>query len=252
MLETVFPHDFFHYGLLFARLGTIFLFMPTVGERFVNTQTRLIFSWAVVFLLAPVLIPKLPSVPAQATESLLLLGREAFIGAFLGLMIRVFFLTIETMSTTIAFMISLSNAFAFNPQINPGSVIGSLLGMVVLVLIFATNLHHMMIQSVVESYTVFDPKQSFPLSDMSESFTHMVSHSFALGIKLATPFIAAALMFYTGMGLVARLIPQIQVFFIALPLQLMLGILMTAMALSAGMMFFIDHYADALEHLLGR
>lgn len=251
MLETVFPHDFFHYGLLFARIGTIFLFLPTLGERFVNSRSRIMFSWAVVFLLAPVLTPKLPPVPHEGTESLLLLGREAFIGAFLGLMARGFFLTLEIMSTTIAFMISLSNAFAFNPQINPGSVIGSLLGMIVLVLIFATNLHHLMLKSVVESYTVFDPKLGLPLEGMTESFTQMVAHSFTLGIQLATPFIAAALMFYTGIGLVARLIPQIQIFFVALPLQLMLGLLMTAMALSAGMMFFLEHYATAIQHLGG-
>ena len=251
MLENVFPHDFFHYGMLFARIGTVFMFLPILGERFVTTQSRVMLSWALVFLVAPTLVPKLPPVPKSAAESLFLLGHEFFIGAFLGIIARVFFLTLEVMSTTIAFMISLSNAFAFNPQINPGSVIGSLLGMLVLVLCFETNLHHTMIRSLVESYILFDPKLPLPLEEMTETFTQTVSQSFSLGVQLATPFIAAALMFYTGIGLIARLIPQIQIFFVALPLQLLLGLLMATLTLSSGMILFLEHFDAHLHQMIG-
>ena len=104
-------------------------------------------------------------------------------------------------------------------------------------LIFATGLDHMFMHGVVGSYDDIAPGAAPPVGDAAESGARRAATSFRVGFQIAMPVIAAGLIFRVGLGVLSRLIPQIQVFFVALPLQIMGGFVVIALGL-------IDRHAD--------
>ena len=74
--------------------------------------------------------------------------------------------------------------------------------------------------------------------------------AFIVALQVAAPVIVVGLMFYLGLGLVARLMPAVQVFFIALPLQVLLGFWITMVALSATMLWYFEYFEDGIAALL--
>ena len=83
--------------------------------------------------------------------------------------------------------------------------------------------------------------------ETAESFARLLAKSFVMAIQFATPFIVFAIVFYTGMGLLARLQPQMPVFFVALPMQIMISLVIMALVLPAILLWFIDSFEASLN-----
>jgi flagellar biosynthetic protein FliR len=124
------------------------------------------------------------------------------------------------------------------------SVFLAILGVLV---IFETGLHQMLLSAVIDSYRVFVPGHLPPLDDLSRVVARVVSDSFDLAVRMAAPFLVMALVFYLGLGLLGRLMPQIQVFFIALPLQIVLGFLVLMVSVAAMLAWFAGAFEDAIS-----
>ena len=103
-----------------------------------------------------------------------------------------------------------------------------------------------MLSGLVDSYDVFKPGQS-PLSlDFAQYFSKTVQQSFYIGFQIASPLILLGIVFYLGLGLVARLIPQIQIFFIGIPIQIILILIVFAMIISTGFLWFLGAFKDVI------
>jgi flagellar biosynthetic protein FliR len=84
------------------------------------------------------------------------------------------------------------------------------------------------------------------MGDLSETISRVVGQSFLLAMKLSAPVIATAGIFYLGLGLLARLMPQVQIFFIAIPLQIALGLVVLGLSLPIVMRVFLGTYEERL------
>jgi flagellar biosynthetic protein FliR len=91
-----------------------------------------------------------------------------------------------------------------------------------------------------------------PMGDVADFFSHTVADSILLAIQLATPFLVYGMVFAVGLGLLARLMPQLQVFFIATPLQLLGGTAILAVSLTTASLWFLNFYEDHLSNFLGQ
>src|SRR5690606_14571073 len=110
--------------------------------------------------------------------------------------------------------------------------IGLFLTIMAITALFTTDLHHIMLAAFADSYNLMVPGQFAPVEDMADYMAKMVSGAFIMGVKLAAPMIAMSLLIYLGAGLLSRLMPSMQVFFVLMPLQILLSffILMTALS----------------------
>ncbi|MEA1937514.1 MAG: flagellar biosynthetic protein FliR [Pseudomonadota bacterium] len=242
----------FAFMLLFCRIGSAFMVLPGFGEVFTPARFRLLLALGLCFALVPVLGPRLPSMPTGAGASFLLIATEIMTGLFMGLFARVLVLILENAGMVISHQMGLANAHMFNPQIETqGSFAGMLLSLLGLVLLFETDLHHMMILGVVESYDTFVPGASLMVDDMAETFARTVSSAFTIGVQIAAPMLIVGLMLYFALGLLARLMPQFQVFFVALPLQIFMGFLVMLLSLDAMMLFWLTCFEDRMTTLFG-
>jgi flagellar biosynthetic protein FliR len=119
-----------------------------------------------------------------------------------------------------------------------------------LVVLFAADLHHVLIRAVADSYGLFPAGRMPDPGEFAEAATRFVSRSFALGMRMAMPFLAYATLLFVGLGLMQRLMPQMQVFFVAMPLQVMLGLILFAMGTTTAMTIYAEEIAQSFVGLL--
>jgi flagellar biosynthetic protein FliR len=100
-------------------------------------------------------------------------------------------------------------------------------------LLFDTDMHRLFIAAIAHSYALFSPIKALPLNDAGGLATRTVADTFTLGVQLASPVIVFSLVFNLAAGLIARGMPQFQVFFVATPLNLLLGLSIFALSLGA-------------------
>lgn len=224
-MSAFFETQFYYYLLVALRLFPIFIFAPGFGEKFVLPQIRVFMAVLTAIFVQPLVQEYLPAQPIHFFEFILLLSGELAIGLFLAFISRLFVYLLESAGSIIAQVIGFSNALSNSPiTAQQASIISAFLSLVGLLLIFTLSLHHLFIYGAIDSYSIFKPGFLPPFADFSDHFVQMVSKTFRLSIYFTTPFLIIGLIFYMGMGILSRLVTQIQIFFIAAPLQLLIGI----------------------------
>jgi flagellar biosynthetic protein FliR len=253
MLDQLLPNDLFSIALVFVRIGAAMMLLPGFGESYVAPRIRLLIALALALVVTPVVSASLPPMPGDTIHLLILIAGEVAVGLFFGALARILVSALHVAGVVIGFQTSLANAQIFDPiNAQQGSLIGTFLNVVGVFMIFVTDLHHLMLIALADSYSVFVPGVAPPLGEMSRTAAEFVARSFLLGVQIAAPFIVVGLVFYIGLGLLARLMPQVQVFFIAIPLQIMLGFSVMAMTMSAGLYWFLTNFESGMIGFIGR
>lgn len=247
VLNDILTLDIYRFLMIVTRVGTVLMLLPGFGGRLVSVRIRLLLALAMSLVLLPALGDLYPPLPRRLGDLVVLILGEAMIGIYLGILTQVLMSALHVAGTFIGFQIGITNAFSFDAVAEQqSSTLTSFLNTLALVSIFATDLHHLMLRAVVDSYAVFAPGAPLPLDGFAETLARMMSASFGFAIKLASPLLAFGLIFYTALGLMSRLSPQIQVFFIALPLQLMGGLGMLMITLPLVMLLFMRWFEEGL------
>lgn len=239
-------------GLVFARLGAVIMLMPGLGETFIPARIRLSFALALTLMLYPVLGATVPALPSGSGDFGLAVIKEVMIGVLIGAILRLFMTSLATAGEIVSLSTTLSFAQTANPmQATPSTTLGTFLGVIGIVLIFATDLDHLFIAAIVQSFQLFPFGRDVPVEDAGQLAVRTLGGSFALGIQLSAPVIVFSLIFNVAAGLVGRVMPQFQVFFAATPLIVMLGLSIFALSLGAIGMIWIDRYRVLLGTFLG-
>jgi len=237
------------YLLVFARTGAMLMLLPPLGDANVPSRVRLILALAISVALAPIVAS---SYPATAPKTIMTLGvliaQEVTVGIMIGTLARIIMSTITIGGTIIANQIGLSYAESLDPTQHgqQGAVVGNLLSMLAVVLIFGANLHHLAIGAIVGSYHMIPPGSALPTGDMAELAIRIVSNSFALAFQLAAPFLVFGFAVNAGFGLLARMMPQLQIFFVAAPFNILVGFVMLTLIIGTMMTLFLNFYATQM------
>lgn len=251
-LEQLVNFNLFSFFMIFARLGSALMLLPGFGEAYVPQRIRLVFALILSFVLMPLLADRLPAMPASLDRFLGLLLLEIGIGIFFGMMTRLILLGTQTAGSVIALQIGLASALVSDPTTQQqAAVTGNFLLAVTIVLIFATGLDHMTLKALVGTYAIFPPGLVPPLGDVANHAARVVADSFAVAIQMATPFLVYGVVFSVALGLLARLMPTLQVFFIAMPAQLLAGFALFAVSATAMLLFFLGAYEERMAVYLG-
>jgi flagellar biosynthetic protein FliR len=178
----------------------------------------------------------------------MMLGQEILIGIVLGLLARLTIAALQIAGSVVAQQMGLGFVTAVDPtQGQQGVIVGNFLGVLGVTLIFATDLHHLVIAALNDSYSLFRPGEIPIIGDVANLLSTTVAGTFRIGVQLAAPFLVFGLLFNLGLGVLARLMPQMQVFFIGLPLSILLGLLILLLVLGAMMMTFLDYFEGVLR-----
>ena len=240
------------YFLVFARVGSMVMLLPAIGDAGVPARVRLALALAISFAMAPALAGTYPHVAPNSPIGLgVLLMQEVVAGLLVGGMARLIMATLSVAGQIIATQTGLAYTQTIDPTFGEqGAIVGTFFNMLGVVLIFATNLHHLAIGAIHGSYVIIPPGAALPLGDMAQEAINLVSGTFLLGLEISAPFLVFGFAVNTAIGLLARLMPQLQVFFIAQPVNILAGFFLMMLLLGSLMTVFLNYYATEMGRFL--
>ena len=236
--------------LTFARVGTMVMLLPGVGELNLPSRVRL----SIALVLTALLLPAHQKAYAIDLKSLgpvlVLLFQELIVGAVLGLTARLAISALQVTGSVVAQQLGLGFVTAIDPTQNQqGMLVGNFLSLLGITLVFATDLHHLVIAAMNDSYKIFQPGELPLVGDAAQHVTRVIATAFRIGIQLSAPFLVFGLLFNIGLGVLSRLMPQMQVFFIGLPLSILLGLLLLLLVVGTMMGTFVSYLQGVLIDL---
>jgi flagellar biosynthetic protein FliR len=229
------------------------MLLPGLGEVSLPSRVRLVSALVLTMLMFPLHRSAFQIDLTALGPVMLMLGQELLVGAVLGLTARLTISALQVAGSVIAQQLGLGFVTAVDPtQGQQGLLIGNFLTLLGLTLLFATDSHHLVIAALNESYRVFSPGELLPSGDIAALMTRAFAAAFKIGMQLSAPFLVFGLVFNIGLGVLARLMPQMQVYFVGVPLSIVVGFLILIGVLAAMMGTFMDYFVGVLHQMIPR
>ena len=239
------------FVLAFARIGAMVMLLPGLGEQNIPVRVKLSIALLLTLIILP-LHRAAYQVDLQSMAALMvLMVHEIVIGIVLGATARVTLSALQVAGSVIAQQMGLGFVQSVDPtQGQQGVLIGNFLTMLGVTLLFATDSHHLVISALNDSYKVFAPGEIMPSGDVAALATRAFTAAFRIGLQLSAPFLVFGLVFNIGLGVLARLMPQMQVYFVGVPLSIFAGFLIFGIVIVAMMGTFLDYFIGVMHQMM--
>ena len=239
------------FMLAFARVGAMVMLFPALGESTIPVRIKLSIALLLTLIILPLHRQDYHVDMDSMTAILVLMMHEIVIGIVLGATARVTLAALQVAGSIIAQQMGLGFVTAVDPsQGEQGLLIGNFLTMLGVTLLFVTDSHYFVIAALSNSYSIFKPGETLASGDVAALATHAFAAAFKLGLQLSAPFLVFGLVFNIGLGVLARLMPQMQVYFVGVPLSILAGFLILALVLTAMMGSFIDYFVGVMHQMI--
>ncbi|WP_079529860.1 flagellar biosynthetic protein FliR [Halobacillus hunanensis] len=237
--------------LIFVRVTSFFVTLPIFSYRNVPTQHKVGFS----FFLALLMYFTIEIPPIQVNEMfILLLFKEAAVGLAIGLLAYIILTAIQIAGGFIDFQMGFAIANVIDPRTGAQSpLIGQYLYMITLLFILAVNGHHLMLDGVFYSYHLIPIDHFLPLDDegwimyIINAFNQM----FVIAFLMAVPVVGCLFLVDVALGIVARTVPQLNVFVVGLPLKIFIAFVVLIIAMTFYIMLIRTLFETMLETMRG-
>ena len=231
--------------LVLVRVSGIIATAPVFGSSNIPPQIKVVLSLMLALILYP-FIPLITVYPDRPDHYIILIASEMLIGLVLGIIARFLFGAVEFAGTVIGFQMGLGMAMVFDPQSQEQiSLVGRFENATATLIFLAMDGHLIVLQALVRSYSVLPPGGASISRPLVENLTELSASVFVIGLQIGAPLIVALFLANAIVGLLARSVPQIQVFVVGFPLTLMLGFIF----LFFGMPFFAQAVHQMFEKL---
>jgi flagellar biosynthetic protein FliR len=220
--------------LVFTRVLAILMTAPVFSNRTMPPVAKIGFAGLLALLILPISVPSDPlPLPTELLPFLLVAAQEALIGVVIGFASNLVFQAIGIAAEMMSLQTGFQAARLFDPFTNaPSSALEQFYSLLVVALFLTINGHHLLLKALVQTFSLA-PLGAFALTETTAGqLVNLTGGIFVNAIRIALPVIGTLLLTDFGLGLVARAVPQVQVFFLGLPLKLGLGLMTLAFTLS--------------------
>lgn len=226
------PDMAFRLVLMLARIGAVVMLMPGLGEQEVPSNIRLGLGLALVMVVYPVLSPSLPTAPDNIGATLRLILIEVIIGLWYGGLARLVTLAMSMAGQLFAVLVGLTQVLVPDPATGgQNAITGRFFTLMSVVLFLGSGLYALPLRALVEGYAVMPVGEGFLAGPGAEALAVAVGQSLMLAVQLVAPFFLISLILNVAFGLLARIAPQVQIYFLVVPGQLVLGMLLLGLLL---------------------
>jgi flagellar biosynthesis protein FliR len=245
-LTTYLPNEVFCFLLVMARVGTTVMLLPGFAEAFIPMRFRLAIALGISLVIMPTMT--LPTMPNAVLMVFVFLAREIFIGMMLGMIGKLLLAALDAAGMIIATQSGIASAMLLNPSLTQqGGITSVFLTMVGVMAVLAGDLHHLPLIALRQSYHLIPIMGTVQVGDMAYYMATLIQQSFTFGVQLSAPLLVVGLVFHLGLGILNRLIPQIQVYFVAVSAQMGLGIFIFWLSLAAVVLSFLERFQGAYQ-----
>ena len=219
--------NFAKFLMILLRTSVFLAFLPILGSTSLPGRFRIGLAIGFAALLTPIV-----EMRAGGDDVAILIFREVIFGMVLGLAVRFIFLGIEMGGQKISESMGLSIATVFNPEFGQISGVSQFLAILSTLLFLAMDCHHDMIALFVRSYDLAPFGTSDPGALVNEGIA-LMGRIFVITIKVAAPIVIGTVTLNILLGFIVKATPQINIFFIGLPLYICFGFAIIMLALPA-------------------
>jgi flagellar biosynthesis protein FliR len=221
------PEQLDAFVLVLLRVSAIIVTIPVISEATVPVRIKAGLSIIITVIVFPMVIAQIPTTgKIHIIQLIIFMLGEVMIGLTIGFVARLVFAGIRMAGDIIGFQMGFSVANVIDPLSSQMvSIITELQYLIAMLLFLTVNAHHLFFQAIVQSYAVITPL-SFHLSGQLIQVIFDVSKDiFVIALKIAAPIMAVMIFTNVALGVVARTVPQMNIFIVGFPLQISLGLI---------------------------
>ena len=235
--------------ILFARVGAVLMLLPVFSEDAVPGRIRLMIALALSLTLYGLIGTATRAAAADTAALPITLVAELLTGLAMGMIVKIMFYGISIAGSMISLNTGLSSAVLFDPsQGSQVPLLSKFVTMAAALVCMGMHVHHLWLAAIINSYHTFPIGGLPPAGDFLQCAIQTITRAMMLGLGLSAPLFVYAVVYNVALGLSARVAPAIQVFFIAQPLNLILGIGLAVATLGAVLMGFAQSMGDWMGH----
>ena len=225
--------EFERFLFVFFRVGALVLFVPILGSRQVPSSMKIGFILFLSIVIFPLVEGRPLPEPRGIFDLAIFLISDVTIGLGIAFITRLIFTAVQIAGTVVDFQMGFGVVNVIDPQTDTQVSVTAQFHNIVAVLIFlVVDAHHFILQAIVESFFIINPAEINFSSLTPEYMLYLFSGTFTTAVKIAAPIMAILFFLSVGLGLVARTVPQMNVFIVGFPLQIGVGLLMVGLSLS--------------------
>ncbi len=218
------------FFLIFLRVSALIFTLPVLGSRNIPIIVKAWFSLSLSFVLFPIL--DAPSTfLTQPVPLVIGIFVEILLGAVIGLSVWMFFAGIQLAGQMIGFQMGLGIANVMDPISNSqSSVVAQLTNLFAMFIFLAADGHHEFLKALVKSFDlvpILDFQYSTPLIG---HLIKLAGDMFIIAVKVGAPVMIILLLTSAALGLVARTVPQMNIFIVAFPVKIVIGFVFLALS----------------------
>ena len=229
---TIGVHEFYTFLLVFARVGALFFTAPVFGNKGIPKPTKIGFAALIAFALAPITASKVGPAPADMFSLVSAIGAETVVGLCLGLIVTLLLSAFQMAGYYVDTQMGFGIINILNPLTEQQtSLMGQFLYQAGMTLFLLAGGHLFLIESLAGSYNALPPGGAHFHGDLATAFIGMVSSMFVTAFKVAAPAGGILLIIDVAFGLIARSVPQMNVFIVGMPVKVIAGLLTLAVIL---------------------
>ncbi len=222
--------------LMFVRVVTMVLLLPVFGNNSIPAQLKVALSLLLtIALFSTQLAAGLPPAPSNLSTGVfvLLVAKEAMVGLAVGFAASFLFTAVQFAGH----LVDTEMGFGFVEMVDPFTdqsvtALGQMQVILFTILFLLFNGHYFLLISIQKSFELIPLMGAhFPGDQMSVHVTGMISDIFVVAFKLSAPIFVTLLLTEIALGVVARTVPQINIFFVGMPLKIFVGMGTTVIVL---------------------
>ena len=225
--------EFERFLFVLFRVGAMIIFVPILGSR----QIPVVLKIGLILFLSMAIFPLVQDRPMPEPKGLFELSKflmaDMTIGIGIAYISRLIFTAVQVAGTVVDFQMGFGVVNVIDPQTDAQvSVTAQLQNILAIFIFLAIDAHHYIFQAIVDSFFVINPFEINFASVTPEYVLHLFSATFTTAVKISAPIMAILFFLSVGLGLVARTVPQMNVFIVGFPLQIGIGLLMVGLSIS--------------------
>jgi flagellar biosynthetic protein FliR len=211
--------------MAFMRVSGFVFAAPVLGSPIIPRIIKVWYSLLIAMIMVPMMSAHAELPSFDTVGFFVLAGREVMLGILMGMICSLFIHGIEFGGHLVGLQMGFAASTLFDPlSKNQAAVVGRFQAMLALILFLILNGHHSMLQGLALSYKVVPPSLSGFGPRAGKELIMLSGTVFTIAIRVAIPALVALLLAQIGVGLLAKTMPQMNVFVIGFPVKIALGL----------------------------
>jgi len=235
--------------LILVRMTSFFVTSPIFSSKTIPSSYKIGLAFFISLVLYPTL--DLDLMLTLDGEFMFLIIQEAILGMSIGFMAQLIFYSIQVAGSFVDLQIGFSLANVIDPQTGAQSpIMGNFKYVFAVLLFFSLNIHHLLIEAIISSYEIL-PLTGDWLNQLSNDqvivfIVSLFSKMFLIAFKMSAPLVVTLLLTDIALGILARTVPQLNVFVVGMPLKIVITFFLLLLLAAV----FIDNFRDLFYEMI--